>query len=104
MTPNDPLEACYDEPTLSRIDRSRRSATNGAGATWRSASVAGAIAGASFTGVADAIGAADEVDGVHDVWPEPVDVRLEAVTIHFVPHDPQATVAVIRPWLLDAAR
>ena len=100
MSATDPLGEVYDENTLARIDRSRRASRRGLSETWRGSAAAGAIAGAALSGIGDALEPRDDADHVVEVRPEPVDHRLQAVTIHFVPHDPRATVAVIRPWLL----
>ena len=96
--PVDPLEDVYDPATLGRIERASTGGRAAVGERWRSVSVASAITGASLTGLAEVLEPAE--DHVGQVHPEAHDHRLEPVTVHFVPHDPRATVAVIRPWLL----
>lgn len=94
------LEDLYDPATLAVIDGwSGEQRTVEPAQSWRRAVVAGAITTALVTGVNEAL--EDDVeDAVVELDRKPVRTPLEAVTLHFVPGDPPASVAIVRPWLL----
>ena len=94
------LEDLYDPATLAVIDRwSSESRTVEPAAPWRRAAFAGAVTTALVTGVADAL--EDEADeAVVEIDRGVSRTPLEAVTLYFVPGEPRASVAIVRPWLL----
>lgn len=91
----------YDEATLRALD----AAVEGRPVVEPPRGVAGipalALATALVSGVRDVF-EPDEPEPVVEHADEPGDV-LEPVTVLFVPGDPDATVAIVRPWLLATA-
>ncbi|MEQ8716984.1 MAG: hypothetical protein RIE08_05180 [Acidimicrobiales bacterium] len=91
----------YDEATLRALD----AAVEGRPVVEPPRGVAGmpalALATALVSGVREAFEPA-ESEPVVEHADDPGDA-LEPVTVLFVPGDPDATVAIVRPWLLAAA-
>ena len=94
------LEDLYDPATLAVIDGwSSVTRTVEPVPAWRRAAAAGALTTALATGVREAL--EDEAeDPVVEIDRAPERTRLEPVTLYFVPGEPRATVALVRPWLL----
>lgn len=110
---DDPLHAVYSDDILERIDRvlapspaessDPRPASGRHRLRGHAAGVA--LATATVTGVRDALD-----DDVADRAIETFDPTWgvaggphQAVTLFFVPNDPFATRAIVRPWLLPSA-
>ena len=95
-----PLEELYDPATLRVIDGwSREQPAVEPTRPWRRAAVAGAIKTALVTGVREAL-EDEEEDAVVDIDRVRERSLLEPVTLYFVPGEPRASVAIVRPWLL----
>jgi len=95
-----PLEELYDPATLRVIDGwSREQPAVEPARPWRRAAVAGAITTALVTGVREAL-EDEEEDAVVDIDRVRERSLLEPVTLYFVPGEPRASVAIVRPWLL----
>lgn len=101
MTVPDPVPALhelYDADTVRAIDawptRPTRESVGGA----RGSVLAGAVFVAGLAGVRDAL--EESEPEVVEVVPDLGLDRTQPVTVLFVPGAPQATVAVVRPWLL----
>lgn len=100
------LEDVYDEATLAALDAGvepEREPTADedeapAAARWRGSLAGGAVLAGIALGLKEVFDPEPEggsmIEVVRDTRPEPVD----GVTLHFVPDDPQATVAVVRRW------
>lgn len=96
------LDDLYDEDTLAAIDGwqpGRGSEPTGHHGGWRGRVAAGTLTATIMTGIKDALDP-PEPDEVVELRPELRIERRSAVTVFFVPGDPQATLAVVRPWLL----
>jgi hypothetical protein len=86
----------YDAETWALIDGYRPGRPRRPAVSTRAAVTLWA---AALRGVGEALEGPDEDDA--DVERAPSEPRrLEAVTLHFVPGDPRATLAIVRPWLL----
>ena len=103
--PAPPLEEIYDEATLAALDagvepeREAPVTTDedaAAPARWRGSLASGAVLAGIALGLKEVFDPDPEggsmIEVVRDTGSEPVD----GVTLHFVPDDPQATVAVVR--------
>lgn len=95
------LQDVYDDDTLARLDawRAGRAARAAEVSVWRRGSATGLV----VTGLA--LGVREALEPEHrDPVVEEVDVTgldgSAAVTVLFVPDNPRATIAVVRPWLL----
>ncbi len=92
------LHEIYDADTVREIDSwspgTGRDPVGGA----RGSALAGALFVAGLAGGRDAL--EESEPEVVEVVPDPGLDRSQAVTVLFVPDAPQATVAVVRPWLL----
>jgi hypothetical protein len=96
------LRDVYDDDTLARLDSWRGARAGTAVPAWRRGSAAGLV----VTGLALGVREALEPDR-RDPVVEEVDVSgldgSAAVTVLFVPGNPKATIAIVRPWLLLTA-
>lgn len=93
------LEDVYDEATLRAIDGwSPGEATVEPVAPWRAVAIAGGLTAALVGGVREAF--EDVEEALEEVELAPRTSRLEPVTLYFVPGEPRASVAIVRPWLL----
>jgi hypothetical protein len=94
------LEEIYDSETLRAIDGwSAGGRTVEPMSRWRRGVAAGALTSALVTGVRDALEDEPE-DSREEIDLRPQRTRLEPVTFYYVPGEPPASVAVVRPWLL----
>jgi hypothetical protein len=97
------LDDLYDEATLVALDRFvriRRPVPAVVAAGWRGRLGAGAIVTAAMIGVGEALDPDRNEPVIEEVDVDgPPDPR-QPVTVHVVPGIPQATRAVVRPWLL----
>lgn len=102
MTDRDALPALhelYDADTVREIDAWSPGARPRPVGGARGSALAGALFVAGLAGGRDALEEAEPE--VVEVVPDAGLDRTQAVTILFVPDAPRATVAVVRPWLLD---
>lgn len=99
------LDEIYDAGTLAALDAFAEPVRPPANAAadvvggWRRTFAGGAI----VTGLALGMGQVFDPDAdrepVFALAPDPGPEPVGAVTLFFVPGDPQGTVAVVRPWL-----
>jgi hypothetical protein len=93
------LSDLYDPITVSAIDgRTGEPSVTRRAPRWRSRAAAGAMAMGVVQGLRDVVD--DGSDPIVEIDEDQCDHRQRAVTVHLVPGDPAAGVAVIRRWLL----
>jgi hypothetical protein len=93
------LSDLYDPVTVSAIDgRTGEPSETRRAPRWRGGAAAGAMAVGVMQGLRDVVD--DGSDPIVEIDQDQCDHRRQAVTVHLVPGDPAAGVAVIRRWLL----
>lgn len=91
------FEEIYDEETLRALDEWRPPAQRPLRG-WRARAAGGALATALVTGVKDALDTDELEPEISELDPGQPS-HLQPVTLLWVPDDPAATVAIVRPWL-----
>ena len=100
MSEAEDFDDLYDEPTLGRLGHhERRSVPAQVARGWRGGLGAGVIATSAMIGVRDVL-EPESRDPIIEEVDLPRFVDLEApVVYHHVPGLPQASRAIVRPWL-----
>jgi hypothetical protein len=100
VSESDDFDDLYDEPTLGRLGhRQRRSVPAEVAGGWRGSLGAGVIATSAMIGVRDVLEPERRDPVIEEVdLTRFVDVNAPVV-YHHVPGLPQASRAIVRPWL-----
>lgn len=96
---NPELSELYDPVTVSAIDaRTGEPSAKRRAPRWRGGAAAVTMAVGVVQGLRDVVD--DDFDPIVEIDEGSCDHRRRAVTVHLVPGDPAAGVAVVRRWLL----
>lgn len=93
------LEDLYDPAVLAAIDARGEAAGRATASPWRGGLTAGALVVGMVHGVRDVLDTDDDDPVVEEIDEILRASRREWVSVHLAWGNPQASVAVIRPWL-----